>query len=244
MRWLRAVSAASFVLGMGAQACDERSEANPNGAAGNSAGGSAEYGGQANVGGDGGTANCRASHCEPRTLVGECPATAPELYDPCTTFGSSCVYCANAATCGDDHEPFIAECCMFSGVLVWSHDCLLQCPLSESQKKDTLGRSNGAGGEDGAGSLPSADGADAAQGCLLAQPASCCTLDRDCPIGFECAHSVDGFASVCKPKLSDSSRCWQSSDCSGDGTCEGALFCDCTTECNDEYDGACVDGAP
>lgn len=252
--WLRAASSAGLVVLLGAQACGEDSNAKPTGSAGAGGNGGASAsttGGGENTGAggdglhvaEGGAAfRCRATSCEPETLVGECPATAPGIYDPCSTFGSSCVYCASADTCTESQEPFIFQCCMFDGKLSWSHNCLRQCPLSELEKRDILGH-DGGGGAGGANAIASAVGADAAQGCVLARPSACCVLDQDCPTGFECARSADnGGASACKPMLADESRCWQSSDCGGDGTCEGALFCSCTTECNDEVQGYCSYG--
>ena len=85
------------------------------------------------------------------------------------------------------------------------------------------------GGGSGAGGNPA----------CTTSSAGCCYTDKDCASNQECVGATCGatgpgvpfvaVAGVCKTRLTDGSKCWQSSDCSHG--CTGAQVCPCGAAC-------------
>jgi len=200
--------------------------------------------GGAHHGGTGGAAGavefgCTTTSCSEATLAGSCPAERPEIGGPCTELGATCIYCFDSPACPGETMGSITQCCP-SG---WEHNCYNQC-----ENPGPSSSSGGEGGQGGAGGQQGAEigGAGGVTGSCADLLTICCNANADCPDGFECANEPEGldisfgYAGTCRARQADTSRCWVNADCPADYRCDGALYCGCGYQCNDEFPGSCT----
>lgn len=196
----------------------------PEGGSGGSMGGTAA-GGHA---GEGRVTGCNEVSCTPRVLSGsDSLGTPPNMGDICNTPGSASVYCLPSDGCPGESDPYLFMCCDFGDGAYWANSCANLCEGS--------GNEGGQGGQDASSAAGHGGEGNSTSSCVNVS-AACCSVDADCPSGFECAPATAG-GNVCEPRLADRSECWRDSDCPAGFVCFEAEFCGCGA-------GPCADGGP